>query len=57
LQGKGIKAVLKKHAPTVLPRLTRLIVNPQVAAGGAGSMSSSIGAGDAAMELMGRNTR
>jgi hypothetical protein len=57
LQGKGIKAVLKKHAPTVLPRLTRLIVNPQVAAGGAGSMSSSIGAGDAAMELMGRDAR
>jgi|TARA_A100001515_G_C4588348_1_gene215292 hypothetical protein len=55
LQGKGIKAVLRKHAPSVLPRLTRLIVNPQVAAAGGGTMSSSVGAGDVALELMGRN--
>lgn len=57
LQGKGIKAVLKKHAPTVLPRLTRLIVNPQVAAAGGGAIASSVGGGDVAMELMGRNPR
>jgi hypothetical protein len=38
-----------------LPRLTRLIVNPQVAAAGGGTMSSSVGAGDVALELMGRN--
>ena len=55
LQGKGIKAVLRKHAPTVLPRLTRLIVNPRVAAAQTGTMTSSLGGGDAALELMGRN--
>lgn len=53
LRGTGIKAVLRKHAPGLLPRLTRIIINPQTAAGGAGTAASNMGAGDVAQQLLG----
>jgi len=52
LTGKGIKQVLQKYAPSLLPKLTSMIVNPRTMTSQATTKATEMGAGQQISDLM-----
>jgi hypothetical protein len=52
LTGKGIKQVVKKYAPSLLPRLTSMIVNPRTITSQTSTKATELGVSDQIPNMM-----